>query len=263
MIKIKNIFFTLLFLVFSSGETQLEALRIWRPFIAISQGYRVLSPFTYSKDPFFKIYQEYTHKFLENLGYNRAKEVHVFEMSSWDENYQFAAGYSNVFGITLNLNQFRFGDSIASNLFVCAHEAAHIALGHTTIILHDTTNQYKKDTPPSTKKEREADIAAARMLCANGYWWVVEGHISTLTLAKKLEYSGGHPSLCHPDWQEARNYFEQILRETPRASDTSQEKTKIMRLGTGGGKRRFGARELFMMATIATAMVYSFHHFGR
>jgi|GEM_PF-3333188 len=260
--KVKGIFLIPLFLMLSVPGGQLKALRLWRPFIVIGQGYQVLSPFTYSKDPFFKIYQEYTHKFLEKLGYKRAKEVHIFEMSSWDDNYQFASAYTNGFGITLNLNLFRSGDSIASNLFTCAHEAAHVALGHTTMVLHDG-EKFKKDTPPSMAKEREADIAAARMLCANGYWWVVEGHISTLTFGNKLEYRGNNPSLCHPSWQEARKYLAQVLQETPRTSDTSQEKWDISRIGTADTRRKFGAKTILMLAMLATVMVYNFHTFGR
>jgi len=266
MMKIKSIFFTLLFLGLSSFDGQIEAYWFTRPFMLLSRVVKSAFPFTYSKDPFLGIYQEYTHKFMETLGYSRAKQVHVFEMSSWDDAYRHAAAYSDPTGIILNLNQFKH-DSIATNLFECAHEAAHIALGHTYIVHHlDETNRHKKMSPPSTAEEQEADIAAARMLCNNGYRWVVEGY--RMGLIGGCDVYSGHASHVHAPRATQREYLAQVLRET-RAIFNVQEsayetKIKITQATVKANEQRtFGKKTIFMLAIIATAMAYKWCSIGR
>jgi hypothetical protein len=58
----------------------------------------------------------------------------------------------------------------------------------------------------------EADETAARMLCANGYRWVVEHHVASLLYS--VEHGLEHNSPKHPSRKEEYEYLSAILKES-------------------------------------------------
>lgn len=133
-------------------------------------------------------YTYYTRQFLGNLGVRNPAAVPVRKINRNDPLYG-AAGYAD--GTAIHLNEDTFaGNSEACNLFTCAHEAAHHALGHAfqghrNIVII----------------EQEADETAARMLCTHGYRWVVEEEVR----------SGRIEDNDHPTNQQRRRYLNAIL----------------------------------------------------
>jgi len=133
-------------------------------------------------------YTYYTRQFLGNLGVRNPAAVPVRKINRNDPLYG-AAGYADGHAIHLNEDTFA-GNSEAGNLFTCAHEAAHFALGHPYQVYRDTL-----------EIEQEADETAARMLCTHGYRWIVEEEVR----------SGRIEDNDHPTNRQRRQYLSVIL----------------------------------------------------
>lgn len=133
-------------------------------------------------------YTYYTRQFLGNLGVRNPAAVPVRKINRNDPLYG-AAGYADGHAIHLNEDTFA-GNSEACNLFTCAHEAAHHALGHAF--------QGHRNI---VVIEQEADETAARMLCTHGYRWIVEEEVRSARVEDN----------DHPTNQQRRRYLSAIL----------------------------------------------------
>lgn len=145
-------------------------------------------------------YTDHTRQFLGYLGQKNPSAVPIKKMSKNDPNYHVAAGYSDGSSIYLNEDFFaKPGRSKGTNLFTCAHEAAHHALHH--------AYQGHRN---GLEIEKEADVEAARMLCKNGFRWVVEQEVAML---KNLVQAGqGHyTDGKHPTTQQQYVYLGKVL----------------------------------------------------
>lgn len=145
-------------------------------------------------------YTFYTREFLRNLGVRNPATVPVRKISRNDPLYS-AAGYSD--GTAIHLNEDTFvNHSESTNLFTCAHEAAHHALRHAF-----------QGHRNSLVIEQEADETAARMLCTHGYRWVIEERVDHL---RRLVNNGqgGHTDGLHPTIQQEHVYIRRVLETT-------------------------------------------------
>lgn len=157
----------------------------------------------------YAYYTDKTREFLKNLGYKNAATLPIIATHSHNykslEKNRFARApksFANITGIVL-----RFGrnESEDAKLFTCAHEAAHIACGHCNIMTRLINKQ------DSFACEKEADITAARMLCNNGYRWVVEKEVENLFYTVKSGYE--HNDGIHPSFKETYEYLSAVLQE--------------------------------------------------
>lgn len=131
-----------------------------------------------------KYYADHTREFLGYLGHKNPSAVPIRKISRDNARYKLS-GYTN--GIAIYLNEDIFARKAEGlNLYVCAHEAAHFVLRHS----------YQAGNRNCLEIEEEADVTAARMLCRNGYRWVVEQQVSML---KKLINAG------HGDWSDNKH----------------------------------------------------------
>jgi hypothetical protein len=152
-------------------------------------------------------YTHHTHKFLGFLGHPNPSQVPIRKMDKNDPQHKTTrksglsvAGYTDGSVIYLNEDFFAKNNSESINLFTCAHEAAHYMLGH--------SHQTRKN---NIKMEKEADVHAARMLCKNGYKWVVKGevhHLARLVQTGQGDLSDGD----HPTIEEQHKYLSKVLK---------------------------------------------------
>lgn len=145
-------------------------------------------------------YTRYTHEFLGYLGQNNPTAVQISKITPNDRFYKGAAGYACAAGIYINedlLASKPFPEAV--KLFTCAHEAAHFALGH--------PYQVRR---PILEIEQEADETAARMLCNNGYRWIVQGHVNNLNNLVKAGL-GDSSDKVHPTYRQQHRYLSAIL----------------------------------------------------
>ncbi|HRN78161.1 MAG TPA: hypothetical protein PLU71_02900 [Candidatus Dependentiae bacterium] len=154
----------------------------------------------------FAYYQQKTREFLTNLGVRNANAVKIEHLQGSNDlgHVIFINGSMK---IRLNEQAFR-NVSEEERLFTCAHEAAHYARNH------------PRSNRASLVIEQEADEYAARMLCANGYRWVVQ-EICNFAYQFVL-YGQGHvqPGSGHPSYAAQYAYFSQILQATPTTTTT-------------------------------------------
>jgi len=146
-------------------------------------------------------YTRYTHEFLGYLGQNNPLVVPVSKITPNDRFYKGAAGYACADGIYINedlLASKPFPEAV--KLFTCAHEATHFALGH--------PYQVKRKV---LEIEQEADVEAARMLCRNGYRWIVQGHVDNLRNLVNAG-RGNHTDGQHPTTQQQHTYLSAVLK---------------------------------------------------
>lgn len=145
-------------------------------------------------------YTRYTHEFLGYLGQNNPSAVPISKIMPSDAFYKGAAGYAGATGIHINedlLARLKLSEGV--KLFTCAHEATHFALGHPYQIRRNVL-----------EIEQEADVEAGRMLCRNGYRWVLEEHVDhlrRLVQAGRGNHTDGH----HPTTQQQYVYLNQVL----------------------------------------------------
>jgi hypothetical protein len=152
----------------------------------------------------FKFYEAKTREFLEYLKYPNADQIEIYPMAEDDPRHEHAAGYASSNGtIVLQLYENR-GWSDAYCLFTCAHEAAHHACGHVGL-----TGMF--DKRDSFAIEKEADVTAARMLCAHGYRWVVEKEVEYLF--RQVESGHELNDGIHPSYKEKHVYLAAVLQE--------------------------------------------------
>ncbi len=153
-----------------------------------------------------KYYTDHTREFLSLLGHKNPSAVPVRKIDKNDPQHETThksglcvAGYTDGRAIYLNEDFFAKNYSEGINLFTCAHEAAHYVLKH--------PQQRGRN---SLEIEKEADVHAARMLCKNGYKWVVRDEVNHL---RQLVNAGqGHlTDGKHPTLQEQYDYLSKIL----------------------------------------------------
>ncbi len=163
-------------------------------------------------------YTRYTREFLGYLGQNNPSAVPVSKVTPNDKFYKGAAGYACASGIYINedlLARQPFPEAV--KLFVCAHESAHFALGH--------PYQVKRKV---LEIEQEADVEAARMLCKNGYRWVVQGHVNNLrnlVNAGRGNYTDGQ----HPTTQQQYVYLNAVLANSPNSGKVAPKPKPVVR----------------------------------
>jgi len=177
----------------------------------------------------FAYYQNKTHEFLTNLGAHNANTVRVERLQTRDNN---TLGHTSFVGtirgnvmthgtyrICLNENAFR-NISESMRLFTCAHEAAHYTCNHPMRIM---AQGHQNNV---VQFEQEADEYAARMLCANGYMWVVQDVCNN---AQRLVTRGqGHvsPDQDHPTYGATYNYLSRILQQHRQQGATAQPRAQ-------------------------------------
>lgn len=146
-----------------------------------------------------KYYADHTREFLGYLGVENPLIVPIRKISRNDEFYSAVSGYAT--GIAIYLNEDVFARNPEGvNLYVCAHEAAHYALGHA----YQTVKRSRLET------EQEADVTAARMLCNHGYEWAVKQQVRMLKRlinAGQGQWSDGK----HPTNQQEYVYLSKIV----------------------------------------------------
>ena len=153
-----------------------------------------------------KYYTDHTREFLSFLGHKNPSTVPVRKMDKNDSQHEtthksglYVAGYTDGRTIYLNEDFFAKSHSEGINLFTCAHEAAHYVLGHS-----------RQAGRSSLEIEKEADVHAARMLCKNGYKWVLRDevrHLKQLVDSEQGHLTDGK----HPTMQEQYVYLSKIL----------------------------------------------------
>ncbi|HLG29952.1 MAG TPA: hypothetical protein VI387_07055 [Candidatus Brocadiales bacterium] len=145
-------------------------------------------------------YTRYTREFLGCLGHKNPSAVPVNKITPNDRYYKGAAGYASATGININedfLASKPFSEAV--KLFTCAHEATHFALGHPYQVNRKVL-----------EIEQEADVEAARMLCKNGYTWIVQGHVDNL---RRLVNAGlgDRSDGQHPTYRQQYGYLSNVL----------------------------------------------------
>jgi hypothetical protein len=127
-----------------------------------------------NQEDLFSFYSNRTQEFLGYLGCKNAEQIPVYRMTDKDSKYiltltvaSYTDGHKIVIRTDDNHNRFH-------RLFAFAHETACYTLNH------------HRDTQPAKELEMEANITAARMLCTNGYRWVVKEKVKELTIAQML-----------------------------------------------------------------------------
>ncbi|HRN78162.1 MAG TPA: hypothetical protein PLU71_02905 [Candidatus Dependentiae bacterium] len=167
----------------------------------------------------FAYYQQKTREFLTHLGVNNANAVQVKRLQRSNNSVLGHTAFSGTFNhlgimvrgsmeICLNEQAFRH-ISEGMRLFTCAHEAAHYARNH------PMTATLQGNRVQVIRLEQEADEYAARMLCANGYRWVVQ---EVCNNAYQFVRNGqGHiqPDHEHPSYSTTYGYLTQILNGNP------------------------------------------------
>lgn len=168
-----------------------------------------------------KYYADYTRKFLGFLGHKNPSAVPVRKIDKNDSQHKTThnsglcvAGYTDGKAIYLNEDFFAKNYSEGINLFTCAHEAAHYVLKHP-----------QQTGRSSLVIEKEADMYAARMLCKNGYKWVVQDEVRHL--GQLVDSGQGHlTDGKHPTIHEQYVYLSKVLennRETNPYKATLEE----------------------------------------
>ncbi len=170
------------------------------------------------KEQRFQYYEAKTREFLKYLGCADADTIAIFPMEKEDSCYTWADGICTPHGMLLKMDKI---SSPAEMLFLCAHEASHHACRHVQLNstekiankllfgklrkIRDFLHNYTLD------QEREADRTAAKMLCENGYGWVVEEvshvrHNSALLGFQNIK--------DHPSFQEQSQFLSDIVKKT-------------------------------------------------
>lgn len=155
-----------------------------------------------------KYYADYTREFLGLLGHKNPSAVPIRKMNKNDSQHKNApksglniAAYTDRNAIYLNEDFFAKNYSEGTNLFTCAHEAAHYVLEH--------SRQAGKRN--RLEIEKEADIYAARMLCKHGYKWIVKDQVNDFK--RFVDTGKGHlTDGKHPTIQERYVYLNKILK---------------------------------------------------
>lgn len=164
----------------------------------------------------FKLYEGLVREFLGHLGHSNPESIAISLMPEHDERKDKTAGYFLENTIVLNLKTMHDNQyECASILFTCAHEAAHCVLHHSAKSIMDFLGKSTEFLQYRIGLEKEADEAAARMLCAHGYRWVVEE-----TVAKLGQFIASYPDKAHhrngwrPTYLDKYLYLSTILHET-------------------------------------------------
>lgn len=144
----------------------------------------------------FSYYVRMTREFLYNFGCSDCDTVPIKKMGRYKSKPGWVVrAYRDSSGIYLNEEVFA-QESVGSNLFTCAHEAAH--------------HRFHKPGYVSLQIEREADTKAAKMLCDFGYTWVLQDKIDDFQELIE-DGSGNWCDGKHPTVRERRAYLKKIL----------------------------------------------------